>query len=336
MNKAIKPVAVALISAAIMAGPIAARAADVNHTVRPGDTFWIISQKYGVDIEALMKANGADENTVLYVGQNIKVPVGSGGNGATYTVQRGDTFWIISQKLGVPMEQLMQANGMNEYTVLYPGDVLKVPGAPEKITLEDPKPWITYINYTVQKGDDVWKLGLKFGIPASEILETNRLSPNAWLYVGQKLTIPVHHVPVHPSPGPQYGEFLDWWTEAQYVWPIGKDAVLVDFYTGRSWNVRRTVGANHADVEPLTAQDTAVMKSVWGGSWSWVTRPVLVKVNGRKIAASASAMPHSDIEYIPGNNFAGHFDVHFLNSTRHIDGLTDTAHQKSVRVAAGR
>jgi LysM repeat protein len=334
VKKAIKSIATVLISAAALTSP--ALAADINHTVKSGDTFWIISQKYGVDLNRLMAANGANEYTVLYVGQNVKVPVNSNQGSGTYTVQRGDTFWIISQKLGVSIQQLMQANGANEYTVLYPGNVLKLSTATSKATnLPDPKPWITYTSYTVQKGDDLWKLGLKFGVPMNEIVQANKLNPNAGLYIGQKLTIPVHHVPVHPTPDSRHGELLDWWTEAQYVWPIGKDAVLVDYYTGQSWKVRRTVGANHADVEPLTANDAAVMKKVWGGSWSWVSRPVILKVDGREIAASASAMPH-DIEYITNNNFSGHFDVHFYNSTRHVDGKTDSNHQKNIRIAAGR
>ncbi|MCR3921635.1 MAG: hypothetical protein NUK65_03840 [Firmicutes bacterium] len=41
---------------------------------------------------------------------------------------------------------------------------------------------------------------------------------------------------------------------------------------------------------------------------------VIVEVNGRQIAASASTMPH-DIQSITDNGFEGHFDIHFLNST---------------------
>ena len=47
-----------------------------------------------------------------------------------------------------------------------------------------------------------------------------------------------------------------------------------------------------------------------------------------------SSTPHG-IEYITGNNFSGHFDVHFRNSTRHADGLVTAAHQEQVRRAAG-
>jgi len=98
--------------------------------------------------------------------------------------------------------------------------------------------------------------------------------------------------------------------------------------------VKRTIGANHADCEPLTANDAAIMKEVWGGSYSWKERAVIVEVDGRKIAASMASMPH-DIQYITNNNFDGHFDIHFRNSTRHSDGKISESHQKQVRIAAG-
>jgi hypothetical protein len=77
------------------------------------------------------------------------------------------------------------------------------------------------------------------------------------------------------------------------------------------------------------------MKSLWGNQWSWQIRPVIVLVDGRKLAASASAMPHG-IQYIADNGFNGHFDVHFLNSTRHSDGLVNEEHQRAVKIAGGR
>jgi hypothetical protein len=139
--------------------------------------------------------------------------------------------------------------------------------------------------------------------------------------------------PKKSTPGPQYGELLDWWTEVQYIWPIGVQARVIDLATGKSFNIRRSYGAFHADVEPLSTADSAKMKEIWGG-WSWTTRPVIVEVNGRRIAASSHAMPHS-IQTITDNGFDGHFCIHFLNSTRHKDNQMQADHQKNIRTAAG-
>ncbi len=134
-------------------------------------------------------------------------------------------------------------------------------------------------------GDTLWRISVKYNANLNSILQKNGLTGSSIIYVGQKIIIPVHHVPVTPTKGTQYGEYLDWWTQAQYVFQIGKTAKAIDFYTGKSWYIKRTIGASHADVETLTAQDTAIMKLAWGGSWSWASRPVIVEVDGRKIAA---------------------------------------------------
>ncbi|MBB6215768.1 LysM repeat protein [Anaerosolibacter carboniphilus] len=328
--------------------------ADKLHTVQSGDTFWIISQKYGVDINLLMKTNNATQSTVLNVGDKIIIPTNTTTTNntttrtavqvKTYTVQAGDTYWIISQKLGVDIRKLMDFNGHTEKTVLYTGQQIKIPpvettdttqtssSAPTQNT--ELKPYITYTSYTVQKGDDFWKISLKFGISMYELMKVNNMSEATVLNIGDQLKIPVHHVPVKPTPGSQYGEYLDWWTEAQYVVPIGAQYKMTDFYTGKSWNMKRTMGANHADCEPVTKADAEVMKSVWDGAYSWKTRPVIVEYNGRKIAASAASMPH-DVQTITDNEFGGHMDVHFANSTRHKDGEIDWDHQANIKIAAG-
>jgi hypothetical protein len=150
---------------------------------------------------------------------------------------------------------------------------------------------------------------------------------------------------------------LDWWTEAQYVIPTGVDFEVVDFLTGKSFFVRRTTGANHADCETLTAEDTKKMIEIWGGSFSWSKRAVLIKYNGRKIAASMAGMPHAgndsaaagtwtnwrsdnygagtNFDWIKNNGMDGHFDIHFVNSTKHVDGDVDTGHQANIKIAAG-
>ena len=38
------------------------------------------------------------------------------------------------------------------------------------------------------------------------------------------------------------------------------------------------------------------MKSIYGGDWSWERRPVIITVNGRKLAASMAGMPHAGVE----------------------------------------
>lgn len=328
-------------------------AAGSTYTVQSGDTYWLISQKLNVPITNLMAANNATQSTVLNVGQVLTVP-----QYTMYTVVSGDTYWKVSQKYGVNINTLLSLNGANQSSYLNIGQQIKIPiGGSTTTPTPSTGPYITYKSYTVQKGDILWSLANRFGITLNELLKANNLTESSWVNPGDVLKIPVHNVPVKSTPGPQYGEALDWWTEAQYVLPIGSDFEVVDFYTGKSFFARRTTGSSHSDCEALTAEDTKKIKEIWGGTLSWTRRPVLIKYNGRKIAASMSSMPHAgndsaaagvwtswrsdnygagtNFDWIKNNGMDGHFDIHFLNSTRHKDGLVDEAHQSNIRISAG-
>jgi hypothetical protein len=126
-----------------------------------------------------------------------------------------------------------------------------------------------------------------------ELLSDNGLSSSSVLNLGQKLRIAKYTIPVQPTPGAKFGEYLDWWTQAQYVVPINKTIRVTDFDTGKAFEIVRTVGAGHADCEPKTAADTAAAKSVFGG-YTWNPRAVIVTCDGRWIAASMSFYPHDN------------------------------------------
>ena len=125
----------------------------------------------------------------------------------------------------------------------------------------------------------------------------------------------------------------DWWTsDIQKVYSRGTIATVTDVKTGISWKVKRRGGTNHADTEPLTAEDTAKMKKAYGGSWSWNRRAIWVTVNGKTYAASQNGMPHA-VYSITDNNFNGHICIHFLNSRTHTGNRLDSAHQSCVKAA---
>lgn len=150
-------------------------------------------------------------------------------------------------------------------------------------------------------------------------------------------------------------ELLDWWEAADKLFEKNVPVTVTDVETGKSFVAVRTYGSNHADVETLTAQDTAIMLEIWGGEWNWQRRAITVEINERKLAASASGMPHAgldsqpegqwvdkrsggfgtgtNLDKIKGNNMDGHFDIHFLNSRTHGTDKVDEMHQLKVQEA---
>ena len=123
-------------------------------------------------------------------------------------------------------------------------------------------------------------------------------------------------------------ERLDWFNGGSSVIPKGATFTVKDVSTGKTFTCKRWSGANHMDSEPLTSADTATMKAIYGGSWSWTRRAILVLYNGHVYAASMNGMPHGTSTL--SNNFDGHFCIHFYNSRTHETNRVDKAHQNAV------
>ncbi len=126
---------------------------------------------------------------------------------------------------------------------------------------------------------------------------------------------------------------MDWWqSDISSIFARGGYAVVTDVVTGISFRVYRGGGTNHADVQPATAADTAAMKKCYGGSWSWNRRAIWVSIGGNRYAASMNGMPHGSGS-ISGNDFNGHFCIHFTNSRTHGSNKIDPQHQAAIQQA---
>ena len=139
-------------------------------------------------------------------------------------------------------------------------------------------------------------------------------------------------------------ELIDWYTGGiQDIFYKGCVAILTDVKTGISFQVRRWAGGVHADVEPLTAADTAAMCRVYGVSTAqqisdknlYQRRPVLITIGTHSYAASIYGVPHNypEGDTIPDNNFNGQFCVHFVNSRVHASNKVDKDHQNAIMYA---
>ncbi|MGD8817518.1 MAG: LysM peptidoglycan-binding domain-containing protein, partial [Acidobacteriota bacterium] len=100
-----------------------------RYTVSRGDSPFLIAQRYGVDLDALLTANGLTRRSSIYPGDRLLIPSGGAMPSVTsYTVRRGDTLGTIAERHGVSLRSLLQANNMSSRSVIYPGDTLRIPG----------------------------------------------------------------------------------------------------------------------------------------------------------------------------------------------------------------
>lgn len=328
-----------------------------SHTAKSGESYFKIAKGYGASFEIMKKVNNATDESMLDVGQNVVVPKDMA---VTYQVQPGESLWSIAQKHGYDFNSFLAQNNLWDGYVVEPGQLVRLldTKSPNLGTSAGGQNSKTFETYTVKQGDTLWGIAIYLGIPFTELLSTNGLTESSTVRAGQSLTYPVYHIAVKETPGPQYGEYLDWFTEAQYVVPpMGGTFEVIDFYTGKSFKAQRSTGAGHADCETMTLADTNTMKEIWGG-FNWNTRPVIVVYKGRRIAASATSTMHAgnddapggvwtdwrsgnygagqNFDWVKGNGAHGHFDIYFGNSIRHKDGKPDANHQAKVLEAAGK
>ncbi len=124
------------------------------------------------------------------------------------------------------------------------------------------------------------------------------------------------------------------WNETNKIIPTGEIFEVIDRKTGLIFQVQRRAGSQHADVQPLTETDTAIMKAIYNGKWSWKRRAIYIKKGKHMIAASMHGMPHGAGAL--SNNFPGHFCIHLPGSTVHTTDKEDPTHQLMILKAAGK
>ena len=138
-------------------------------------------------------------------------------------------------------------------------------------------------------------------------------------------------------------EKIDWFTGGiQDLWKRGDNFKVYDVKTGIVWWAHRWAGGNHADVEPLTAADTARICKMYGVSSAsqitakthWQRRPSLVTIGTRTFACSLYGVPHNEKgDTIADNNMTGQICLHFTNSRTHDSKRVDTGHQQAIQDA---
>ncbi|WP_096154411.1 hypothetical protein [Bacillus sp. FJAT-45066] len=130
-----------------------------------------------------------------------------------------------------------------------------------------------------------------------------------------------------------YGEDISW-NLANQLLPKYSSFTVLDLDTGNSFQVQRRAGSNHADVQPLTINDTKKMKEIYKGTWSWDRRAIIAVTEKGRYAASMHGMPHGAGAL--QNGFPGHFCIHFNESVTHKTKKMDYAHSIMVKKASGK
>ena len=154
------------------------------YTIQPGDSWWSIANRFGMDMYQLAQLNGMSINTVIHPGQKIRVK-GTIKNGAKpvkntntsfYVVKPGDSWWNIAAKHGLSMYTLAARNGKTIYSMLHPGDHLTISGQTATRA------------YTVRRGDTLSGIASRLGVSVGYLARKNSIINPNLILVEQRLS----------------------------------------------------------------------------------------------------------------------------------------------------
>ena len=167
------------------------------YTVKSGDSWWAIANRYGMSMYALAQLNGKTINSVIYPGQQLRVADKGAGQSVTnkvtqtpaqpkpaqpsaqyYTVRYGDSFWSIANRYGMNMYTLAANNGLSINSVIYPGQRLRVSGGVQTSASR-----IHYVKY----GETLSGIAAQMGTSVSHLQSVNGIRNANYIWVGQRI-----------------------------------------------------------------------------------------------------------------------------------------------------
>lgn len=155
---------------------------EITYTVKKGDSLYAIAKRYNTTVDEIKRLNNLSSNNLsigqkLYINENSNIPDYSTPTGTTYTVQRGDTLYGIANRYRVSVDDIKRASNLSS-NMLSIGQVLTIPGVSTSNQ-----------TYTVQRGDTLYGIAMRYGTTVDRIKSLNNLNSNT-LSIGQKLLIP--------------------------------------------------------------------------------------------------------------------------------------------------
>jgi len=122
----------------------------------------------------------------------------SAGICSEHLISPGENLYRISQRYGVTVDAIAQANNLVNPALILAGDTLQIPcqsavtapttgqGGAGAVTTTSPG------RYIVEPGDNLYRISIRFGVSMSALMTANGMTPSTinFLRAGQELIIP--------------------------------------------------------------------------------------------------------------------------------------------------
>jgi LysM repeat protein len=170
-------------------------------TVGDGDTVSGIAARYGLSTAELLAKNGLSWSSLIFPGQRLALPGGTTQRSAErpsiarHVVAPGETVGGIAAEYGLPVDDVLRANGLDRASLIFPGQSIVLPGGgAEGDTAGDPAPApapaaTSDTIHEVVPGDTLIGIAVSHGTTLARVLELNELDRDALIHPGQRLVV---------------------------------------------------------------------------------------------------------------------------------------------------
>lgn len=176
----------------------------VNYRVKAGESVGSLANRYNMSNEQLAELNKFSANSSLLLGQSIKVPASAPDvedkpdsktensrktqaaakvSTVSYTVKSGDTLSAIANRYQTSNEELAKLNKISANSMVILGQKLTVPDSEVAEAEKTPT------SYTVQSGDTLTGVAVRFKLSPQELADMNGLKANSNLIRGANLSL---------------------------------------------------------------------------------------------------------------------------------------------------
>lgn len=172
-----------------------------NHRIKRGETLSVISKRYRVSVQSLMRANNM-RKPILVAGKMLRIPGYQGSSSknesttqpvkytpqkkelpSTHIVKSGESLLIIANRYNTTVKNIQELNSLNTIN-LHIGQVLfvqKQSGYNETNAVKK--------KYRVKSGDNLFRISQNHNMPLDRLLRINKLTPKSKIHVGQYIYV---------------------------------------------------------------------------------------------------------------------------------------------------
>lgn len=106
-----------------------------------------------------------------------------------YEIKEGDCLWSIARQFQLSIQEVTEANNIDEKELLLPGLLIKIPQNETKDSHQSES--VSTVIHTVQKGESLWDIAQQYRLSLDELSRVNELAKPDSLYIGQQIKVPI-------------------------------------------------------------------------------------------------------------------------------------------------